>query len=123
MNVKNQIGLMMSGLVISTVMMKLTMLHVTGMEEIAATMTTQIGKNIAQSVNVLILMKVLEHVKNQNGLMIRSAMMKLTMLHVTGMEEIVVTMTTQIGKNIAQSVNALWSHESYGTKILLTIPL
>ena len=69
MNVKNQIGLMMSGLVISTVMMKLTMLHVTGMEEIA------------------------------------------------------VTMTTQIGKNIAQSVNALWSHESYGTKILSTIPL
>ena len=54
MNVKNQIGLMMSGLVISTVMMKLTMLHVTGMEEIAATMTTQIGIYIAKYVNVLL---------------------------------------------------------------------
>ena len=57
MNVKDQIGLAMI-----IVMMKLTMLHVTGMEEIAATMTNQIGENFAKSANVLILLKVLEHV-------------------------------------------------------------
>ena len=63
------------------------------------------------------------NVKDQIGLAMIIVMMKLTMLHVTGMEEIAATMTIQIGKDVAKYVNVLLTPESYGTKILLTIQL